>query len=141
MPLMLLLSELENAELRDALGEGAVEELESSEDLSRSSKLRTGLMVDAMRLGIGGEAGVEGRGLPLTPLAMLLDVESAEPGGTGERVDRDGLRPCSRPESLEELSFGIEVACAGSWVRTDTVTPLPNMISKTVSQHTFGRRE
>jgi hypothetical protein len=134
MPLMLLLTELEKAELRDALGEGVEEEAESSEERSRSSKLWTGLMVEAIRLGTAGEDGVEGKGLPLTPLAILLDMEFTVACGPGERVDLEGLRPCSRPESLEEFSFGVEWACAGSWERTDTITPLINMISTGVLQ-------
>lgn len=114
VPLMLLLTELEKAELRDALGDGVVEELESSEERSRSSKLRTGRMVDDMRLGTGGEAGADDRDLPLTPLAAPLDIVSAAACGTGDSLDRDGLRPCSRPESFDEFSFGDEEACAGS---------------------------
>lgn len=126
-PLALLL-ELEKAELREALCDGLLSELESSETTaSPSSKLRTGLMVEAMRLGIW--AVEDDGGLDRTRLALLVlvGIEFTVSCEAGERVDREVFRPCRKP-----ASFGfVGVVCAESAGGREEKKALRNMVSIT----------
>lgn len=113
MALPSLLIELEKTELREALGDGcSLSELDSSDARPFSSDLRTGRMVEAMRLGSCGVVGAEDSSLPFTPLAMLVGIELTVPCEAEESVDRDAFRPCKKVASLLGADLGELEACA-----------------------------
>lgn len=114
--LALLFTEAENPEFLDAATDGVSSLLESSERRGLSSKLVTVRIVEFIRVGICCcccciYAGIDGRGLRLTPFASARDMAAfMVPLEARVRVDRvdgrscgglDGLLRVSSPEAMD----------------------------------------